>query len=165
MSFKSPRVVFCQFFHGLPGFLCMLLRFQFKVWFSILQSFILFTCSSHLNLLSLIISSSFAIPVLFCLQHCSHCHTTLFPIVVTEIYGVLLHMFEFEAAHHKLHMFEFSQVNKTYRMKKSVNSVTMFKYFFVINFKSNPLQLWVCFKPSTKLKPISLVGYASGGPR
>jgi len=54
-------------------------------------------------------------------------------------------MFEFEAAHHKLHMFEFSQVNKTYRMKKSVNSVTMFKYFFVINFKSNPLQLWVCF--------------------
>ena len=33
----------CQFFRGLPGFLFMLLRFQFKAWFGILQSSIL-TC-------------------------------------------------------------------------------------------------------------------------
>ena len=39
----------------------MLLRFQFKAWFGILQSSILITCPSHLSLLPLIISSSFAI--------------------------------------------------------------------------------------------------------
>ena len=48
-----------------PGFLFMLLRFQFKAWFGILQSSILITGPSHLNFLSSIISSTFAIPVLF----------------------------------------------------------------------------------------------------
>ena len=43
----------------------MLLRFQFKAWFGILQSSMLITCPCHLSLLALIISSSFAIPVLF----------------------------------------------------------------------------------------------------
>ena len=39
----------CQFFRGLPGFLCMLLRFQFEAWFGILQSSILIMCPSHLH--------------------------------------------------------------------------------------------------------------------
>ena len=60
MSFKSLRIMSCQFFRGLPGFL-----FQFKAWFGILQSSIVVTCPSHLSLLSLIISSSFAVRVLF----------------------------------------------------------------------------------------------------
>jgi len=54
----------CQFFRGLPGFLFMLLGFQFKAWFGILQSSIVITCQSHLSLLSLIISYSF-LPFLF----------------------------------------------------------------------------------------------------
>jgi len=48
-----------------PGFLFMLLRFHYKACFGILQSSILITCPSHLSLHSLIISPSFAIPVLF----------------------------------------------------------------------------------------------------
>jgi len=58
MSFKSFRIMFCQFFRGLPGFLFMLLRFQFKAWFGIRQSSILITCPSRLSLF-------FFIPVLF----------------------------------------------------------------------------------------------------
>jgi len=40
--------MFCQLFQGL-GFLFMLLMFQFKAWFSILQSSILITCPTHLR--------------------------------------------------------------------------------------------------------------------
>ena len=73
----------CQLFRGLPVFLFMLLRFQFKAWFGILQSSILIACPSHLSLLSFIISSSFVILVML---------ITIFPTFVAEIYGVLLPM-------------------------------------------------------------------------
>ena len=65
MSFKSLLIMSCQFCRGLPGFLFMLLRFQFKAWFGIVQSSIFITCPSLLSLLSLIISFSFATHVLF----------------------------------------------------------------------------------------------------
>jgi len=44
VSFKSLRTISCQFLWGLPGFLFMLLRFQFKAWLGILQSLVLITC-------------------------------------------------------------------------------------------------------------------------
>jgi len=37
MSFKSLRIMYCQFFfRGLSGFLFVLSRFQFKAWFGII---------------------------------------------------------------------------------------------------------------------------------
>jgi len=65
MSFKSLRIMPCQFFGVLLGILFVLLRFKFKAWFGILQSSILTMCPSYLGLLSLIISSIFVIPILF----------------------------------------------------------------------------------------------------
>jgi len=41
----------CQFLRGLPDFLFVLLRFQFKARFDTLQASILITCTSHLSLI------------------------------------------------------------------------------------------------------------------
>ena len=89
-TFKSFRIMSCQFFRCLPGFLFMLLRFQFKAWFGTLQFSILITCPRHLSLLSLVISSSLAIHV-FSDFNVAH-FFTVFQTVVAEINGVLLPM-------------------------------------------------------------------------
>jgi len=70
----------CQFFLGLPSFLFVLLRFKFKVCFAILQSSILITCPSHLNLFSLIRGAG----VVICLERGADLHTAqLTPLPLT----------------------------------------------------------------------------------